>query len=218
LKAAARSAALLRRLDETRRSDTPTEPGWAGTGWPQQQYLSYINTGPDDPEPSYAVVDWFEPPHPLALPPEMCEAIITAAKATIPNDRANGANYYVDLDPENAVIQRFEQANAMWWDLDIDRWTIRVKHYKTGEFHAEHQDLHAHGGATRKFAAVVQLSDGDDYEDGDLAIYFAHHAIAAPRTRGTLVAFPGWTLHEVQEVASGERWSLCVNGWGPRLR
>ncbi len=29
---------------------------------------------------------------------------------------------------------------------------------------------------------------------------------------------PGWTLHEVTPIEAGERWSLCVNGWGNRLR
>jgi predicted 2-oxoglutarate/Fe(II)-dependent dioxygenase YbiX len=39
-----------------------------------------------------------------------------------------------------------------------------------------------------------------------------------PRTRGTLVVFPGWTVHEVEPVTAGERWALIVNGWGPPLR
>ncbi len=47
---------------------------------------------------------------------------------------------------------------------------------------------------------------------------FAHHRIPMPRDRGTLVAFPGWTVHEVTPVTAGERWSPCVNGWGARLR
>ena len=49
-------------------------------------------------------------------------------------------------------------------------------------------------------------------------MHFADHRLAMPRTRGTLMAFPGWTVHEVEPVASGERWALIVNGWGPPLR
>jgi len=195
-------------------------PGWAGTAWPLENWLSYRSYGPDDPEPNYAVVDWFEPPHPLALPNDVCDRLVEAAKATTPSARRNGSDHLPDLDPdfEAAIIARFEQANALWWNLDIDRWTIRVKHYTSGEHHPEHQDIHAHGGATRKFAGVVQLSNPDDYEGGALCMYFAHHQLTAGDARGTLIAFPGWTLHEVQEITSGERWALCVNGWGPRLR
>ncbi len=79
------------------------------------------------------------------------------------------------------------------------------------------QDLHA-GAAGRKFAGVVQLSQDDAYSGGDLLMRFAHHAVPMPRALGTLVAFPGWTLHEVTPIEAGERWSLCVNGWGNRLR
>jgi PKHD-type hydroxylase len=74
------------------------------------------------------------------------------------------------------------------------------------------------GAACRKFAGSVQLSDSEDYDGGDLVMHFAHHRVAMPRTRGTLVAFPGWTVHEVEPVTAGERWALVVNGWGPPLK
>jgi predicted 2-oxoglutarate/Fe(II)-dependent dioxygenase YbiX len=118
---------------------------------------------------------------------------------------------------EAEVIARFEEANRQWWELDVDRWIIGVKRYRPGECHTVHQDLHA-GAAGRKLAGVVQLSDPDKYDGGALLMRFAHHAVPMPTTRGTLIAFPGWTVHEVEPVTRGERWSLCVNGWGPRLR
>jgi PKHD-type hydroxylase len=92
-----------------------------------------------------------------------------------------------------------------------------VKRYAVGERHTAHQDLHA-GAAGRKLAGVVQLSEPDDYAGGHLVMSFAHHRVPMPRARGTLVAFPGWTVHEVTPITRGVRWSLCVNGFGPRLR
>ncbi len=92
-----------------------------------------------------------------------------------------------------------------------------MKRYRAGERHARHQDLHP-GAACRKFSGSVQLSYPDDYSAGGLVMHFADHRVAMPRTRGTLIAFPGWTVHEVEPVTSGERWALIVNGWGPPLR
>ncbi len=92
-----------------------------------------------------------------------------------------------------------------------------MKRYRVGERHPEHQDLHA-GAARRKFTGVVQLTDPHDYDGGALAVRNAHVRAAMPTTRGTLVAFPGWSNHEVEPVTRGERWSLCVNAWGAPLR
>jgi predicted 2-oxoglutarate/Fe(II)-dependent dioxygenase YbiX len=64
----------------------------------------------------------------------------------------------------------------------------------------------------------VQPSDSDDYAGGALVVEFAHLCVLMPRDRGTLVAFPGWTVHAVEPVTHGERWALVVNCFGPRLR
>jgi 2OG-Fe(II) oxygenase superfamily len=199
-----------------------TSPGWAGTSEPLRERLAYLPYGPEDPEPAYAIADAWSPPHELSLPASLCDAVL-ASRGDLLSPAAtsgNGDYYAADLGwaERDAVVDRFAAANNTWWGLDLDEWQLAIKRYRPGDRHVEHQDLHAAGGARRKLAGVVQLSEPDDYQGGALVMRFAHHRTTMPRARGTLVAFPGWTLHEVEPVVSGERWMLAVNGWGSRLR
>ncbi len=154
----------------------------------------------------------------MSLPAELCDRLIASA-ASRAFASGNGSYHSLDLDPddEGAILDRFRQANDLWWRLELDRWDIHTKHYRAGDRHGPHQDLMA-GSARRKLAGSVQLSRPDSYEGGNLVMTHASHRVAMPRTRGTLVALPGWTVHEVEPVTQGERWTLIVNAWGPPLR
>ena len=196
----------------------PVDGGLALSTRMLEQRLTHLPR-PGSPEPAYAICDSWETPHRLALPTDLCQAVKAHAERTRPTPSPNGT-YYLDELPEELrtpVRERFEAANRLWWDLDITSWDVGVKHYRTGEGHPLHQDLHA-GAARRKLARVIQLSEPDDYTGGELVMRFADQAVTMPKTLGTLVAFPGWTCHEVRPVTSGQRWSLYVNGRGPALR
>ena len=68
------------------------------------------------------------------------------------------------------------------------------------------------GGPIRKLSIVVQLSDENEYEGGDLRAFFSiERPMPLPRTRGTLIAFPSYVLHQVTPVTHGTRHSLV--GW-----
>ena len=214
------------RLDRDIRRGEPTVErkevrfgGWAAETEQRKKLFSYLQVDDDDDEPAHAVADAWEPPHPLALPPELCDRLVAIAEDTPPGHRRNGACHMVELDPELEweVVGRFRAANRAWWHLDLDRWSIHAKNYRRGDRHPVHQDLHP-AAARRKLAGSVQLSDPDDYEGGTLFVYSGSDGIGMPTTRGTLIAFPGWTDHEVSRVTAGERWVLIVNGWGPPLR
>jgi PKHD-type hydroxylase len=70
----------------------------------------------------------------------------------------------------------------------------------------------AFGTAIRKLSIVVQLTDPDTYEGGDLELLPSiEKPVKPPRTRGTLIAFPSFQLHRVTPVTSGTRNSLV--GW-----
>ena len=199
---------------------TVVDGGWALTAWPLDRRLSYLPTGADDLEPPYAAADAWPPPHPLSLSANLCDRILVAASYSKPTPSGNGTYFH---DPEltdadrQQVLERFQRANEVWWQVEVTRWELGVKRYEVGERHAPHQDLHA-GAARRKFAGTVQLSDPADYEGGQLVMHFAEDRAVMPVQRGTLVALPGWTVHEVTPVTAGERWSLCVNAWGSPLR
>lgn len=68
------------------------------------------------------------------------------------------------------------------------------------------------GTVRRRIAGMVQLSEADAYAGGELRIPFAHHVMTAPRARGSLIALPAWTEHELARVSAGERWVLLVDG------
>lgn len=202
--------------------------GWAGSPDVRARRLSYLPEADlvpyavdeDGAEPPYAVADAWTPPHELAVPQEVCDRLLAAVRTTPPMPSDNGTYYLepkMSADDERAIVDRFAAANEAWWRLDLDRWPTGLKRYQPGERHPEHQDLHA-GVAGRKLAGVVQLSQPEDYTGGNLIMRCAHERVRMPRTRGTLVAFPGWTVHEVEQVTRGERWVLCINGWGPPLR
>jgi PKHD-type hydroxylase len=81
--------------------------------------------------------------------------------------------------------------------------------YLAGE--ASHYDWHVDHGRTprrRKLSLVLQLSAPTDYEGCDLQIY----------ARGTLIAFPSYTLHRVTPITAGTRKSLVMWCSGPRFR
>lgn len=200
------------------------EPGWAGGPDAHGAMLAYLP--PAEPkkelenEPAYAIADWWEPPSPMAIPPDLCRAVVEAAKLRSERITSTNGTYYTGLDPAGftPIIDRVKAANSIWWNLDVSRWELGVKHYRPGEQHPEHTDMHAAGGACRKLVAGVQLSDSDDYTGGDFRFRWAHHDLALPRARGTLTVFPGWTVHRVTSVSAGERWALIVNGFGSPLR
>ena len=71
----------------------------------------------------------------------------------------------------------------------------------------------------RKLSFVLQLSDPDDYEGGNLQLLDeAGNSYIAPRQRGTVILFDSRTQHRVQKVRTGVRKSLV--GWtvGPRWK
>ena len=71
----------------------------------------------------------------------------------------------------------------------------------------------------RKLSFILQLSDPDDYEGGEVQFMSGDgNTYFAPKTRGTVIVFDSRTPHRVKKVISGHRKSLV--GWvvGPRWK
>jgi PKHD-type hydroxylase len=66
-------------------------------------------------------------------------------------------------------------------------------------------------GAVRKLSIVLQLSDENSYEGGDLEIIEGKDPQKLLRTQGTMLAFPSYVLHRVTPVTNGTRHSMV--GW-----
>ena len=91
--------------------------------------------------------------------------------------------------------------------------------YVAGE--GSRYDWHVDHGRTprrRKLSLVLQLSAPTDYEGCELQIYASSRIDTAPKTRGTLIAFPSYVLHRVTPITAGVRRSLVMWCSGPRFR
>jgi len=91
--------------------------------------------------------------------------------------------------------------------------------YLAGE--GSHYDWHVDHGRTprrRKLSLVLQLSAPTGYEGCELQIYASNQIDTAPKGRGTLIAFPSYTLHRVTPITGGIRKSLVMWCSGPRFR
>lgn len=85
-----------------------------------------------------------------------------------------------------------------------------------------HYDWHIDFGHTnhkpRKISLSVQLSDPAEYEGCDLQFRIDSKIETAPRTRGSVIAFPSFFLHRVTPVTAGVRKSLVLWATGPEFR
>lgn len=64
--------------------------------------------------------------------------------------------------------------------------------------------------ASRTYGAMALLTDGSEYEGGDLLVRRDSEVVAMPRERGTVIVFPSDTEHSVTPVEGGTR-RCCVN-------
>jgi PKHD-type hydroxylase len=84
-------------------------------------------------------------------------------------------------------------------------------------FYNAHTDWGA-GYYTRKISIVLQLSDPDSYEGGELQIHNDATPAIGPKDRGSTILFPSLALHGVQPVTKGIRRSLVLWVSGPPFR
>ena len=110
-------------------------------------------------------------------------------------------------------------ANAEYYRYNILGIThsLQLLHYKGDE--NGHYDWHIDAGpgssCTRKISVVVPLNDPQEYEGGVLDINNNGALVSAPQTPGTMILFPSYTLHKVNPVTSGNRWTLVSWVHGP---
>jgi len=84
-----------------------------------------------------------------------------------------------------------------------------TKYEAPGGYYGKHVDA-AGTVPVRKLSFTLQLSDPNEYEGGDLCLYFNDEPIRVNRKQGFVAVFPSWALHEVEPVTKGTRYSLVV--------
>ena len=138
-------------------------------------------------------------------------------------ERANRENFLYDLrciDGESMQYTQYNPGQFYGWHNDSGL-TCHYKPVTVGnrmegraqDFVEENTEL------VRKLSFVLQLSNPDDYEGGNLQLLDeSGKSYFAPRKRGTVILFDSRTQHRVLPVKSGLRKSIV--GWtvGPRWK
>lgn len=81
-----------------------------------------------------------------------------------------------------------------------------------------HLDSSTKTRAPRKLSLVLQLSDPNDYEGGELQLMNSINPITIKKQKGFAVLFPSFTLHRVTPVTKGIRKTLVVWVTGPMFK
>lgn len=152
----------------------------------------------------------------------LCESIELAGEQlepySLPSCKSSNTR---EFEPNAQVLSGLASlgryVNDLYWQFDLYPTTIGwMQTYKVGASYDRHVD--AAPGQSRKMTAVLQLSDPENYEGGDLLVYWPPNSYRIPQTRGTVVFFPSWLHHEVLPVLSGIRKSINLGFWGPPFK
>lgn len=125
------------------------------------------------------------------------------------------------ISPEN-IDWLFRKLTSLCENLNNQFFKFELQGFLEGlqftEYKAPHQHYTWHKDKAfmqrvRKLSIVVQLTDEDEYEGGDLEILIRpdDKPLKTPRSKGTLIAFPSYEIHRVSPVTKGTRHSLV--GW-----
>jgi len=140
-------------------------------------------------------------------------------------------------------IERANRENFLY-DLDcVDGESMQYTHYEVGQFYNWHNDagiptmykprsignrdtqalvddhISSKIEKVRKLSFVMQLSDPEDYEGGNLQLMDEEgNAYFAPRQRGTVIVFDSRSNHRVLKITKGLRKSIVAWAVGPRWK
>ena len=203
------------------------------------QSVWYYSDIPED------VVDIIEKDLSIKFDPEMGDSRLMGD--ALNKDKRNSQNAWVPSNHWLGgfmwhYISRANRENFLYDLRCIDGESMQYTQYGVGQFYSWHNDAGIAGAykpatvgnrtdglaqdfvnenieLVRKLSFVLQLSDPDDYEGGNLQLLDESGATYfAPRKRGTVILFDSRTQHRVLPVKSGLRKSIV--GWtvGPRWK
>lgn len=125
----------------------------------------------------------------------------------------------------NTVKSIASPINDMVFQFDLTGIdTIQYTEYnQAGDMYNFHADstpgLTYSENLVRKLTMVIQLTDSDEYEGGDVEFMSGRmYNETAPRGKGSIVIFPSYVMHRVTPIISGTRNSLVTWFMGPKFR
>jgi len=120
----------------------------------------------------------------------------------------------------NKISELAHTANTNMWNYEIWGYNDQLQ-YTIYEGDGGHYDWHADLGpsiSNRKLSCVIQLSDPNDYEGGDLQLNNGGGVVTIEKKKGRIVFFSSFVLHRVTPVTKGTRISLVTWLSGRNLR
>lgn len=175
-----------------------------------------------------------------------CNEILEKAKLIETQDAVLGLNNdpQVNFEYRRSKVRFLNSDDWRFKDLFTDLWKtaimanrdffnfhitkmdfVQLAEYDSsyqGEY-KEHHDvfwLNNDPDYHRKMTAVIQLSDPNDYEGGDLVVT---ETVTPPgptefRDQGTIIFFPSFLRHKATPVIRGTRYSIAAWFEGPKWR
>ena len=164
------------------------------------------------------------------LETEIVPASIRGMDSEIDTSIRNSGVSWIEADNKDTawvydrIFEVVKDANYMFWRFKLNAIErLQFTKYdstKEPQFYTRHVDIcKSKIDSQRKLSFTLQLTDGDEYEGGDLLLHdIAGDPIIAKRNRGAITIFPSFAAHEVTPVTKGIRYSLV--GWilGPSFQ
>ncbi len=119
------------------------------------------------------------------FPPDAPECAFVYRKLDAAVLKANDANWQFKLDGEreHAQFTEYNEQDRFEWHMDA-------------------------GDSTRKLTCVIHLNPRQEYEGGELQLFYDREPRALPPTPGDLIIFPSYVMHRVSPITFGTRYTL----------
>ena len=162
------------------------------------------------------------------LNPDQCQDIMDNLKGYGVAKDAEVGVHVTDKEKRDTLVHPIPQLEETQWLYEIvaDRvgrcnmvefqfnvagifGDMQMLEYNVGSHYDWHVDIGPGEAAYRKLSVIIQLSNPDDYEGGEV-VFNAGTERELPRDRGQIAVFPSWVLHKVNPVTKGTRYSLVT--------
>jgi len=120
------------------------------------------------------------------------------------------------------LFNMIEEANGTLWNFDLfgtNEFIQYTEYLASDHGHYDwHQDIGPGGPSLRKVSLVVQLTEAEEYEGGDLQIWPGGNIWTVPKGKGNVAIFPSYMMHRVTPMTSGVRKSLVLWAGGQHYK
>jgi predicted 2-oxoglutarate/Fe(II)-dependent dioxygenase YbiX len=156
--------------------------------------------------------------------PLLTEGMLGAGQKA-PHVRRSQVAFLGMLDQYRWLYERIWEAaqeiNRLGFGVDISgvEGNVQLARYDSSDqgFYDWHTDFAGYR-PLRKISISIQLSRPEDYDGGELELFFNNRPQSLEKARGALLAFPSFVLHRVAPVTRGTRFSLVAWVLGNRWR